>query len=124
MKILVFSLFAILLATSTELKAGGGKCNGGAAAAARKAYLEAKMELEARKAQREREREAILKYMTPIDTDKDNAISLKEFIVAKASAGSKEAFENADTNRDRYLSKLEVGKMIGVDKMTSTSKKR
>ena len=88
-------------------KRGGGKCG----KPSRASIAQAK-----RAAQREKEKEAVKEYLLTKDLNKDGSLSMDEFCAGEDSKSQAEkAFEQANKNGDRYLTKSEIGEMLGFD---------
>ncbi len=64
---------------------------------------------------RDKERDAVKGYLEGRDKNKDGSLTREEFIADEAdkeAAGAK--FDEANTNKDRSLSKGEIADMLGV----------
>ncbi|MES2996723.1 MAG: hypothetical protein V4733_07930 [Verrucomicrobiota bacterium] len=68
-----------------------------------------------RKEQREKETAAIKAFLAAKDTDNDKQISKQEFIANEADqAAATQKFDAANTNGDRFLTKREIKKVLGL----------
>ena len=130
LRIALLSISALLVLYPTDLHAGcgGGGCGfkrssgGGGGGYNHGAWLKQKKERADRRAERVLRLEILSEYMDPIDKNNDGSISLSEFIDAEGSSSAKERSDAANKNGDRYLTKSEVAKMIGLEEQLKNRK--
>lgn len=68
-------------------------------------------------AAKEKYRAALKSYMVARDKNHDNSLSKEEFLAAEADKGEAlKAYNQANTNGDRALTKTEIASMLGLDK--------
>ncbi len=69
------------------------------------------------KAAKEKYRIALKSYMEGRDKNHDNSLSREEFLAAETDKGTAlKAYNEANKNGDRALTKTEVAAMLGLDK--------
>lgn len=105
MKTITLLLIATLTLAATTLQSG----------AVEKKKTPKQLEREKINEAREKQRDAVKDVLEEKDANKDGSITREEFIADetdKVKAGEK--FDEANTNKDRSLSKGEIADMLGV----------
>lgn len=97
-------MFALLFTATAEAKKKKGKGKGG----------KANKEKVERAKKREAEKNAVNEVLDEKDTDNNNLLNMTEWLAGESNdGGATQEFIKGDKNRDRHLSRSEIGEMLG-----------
>lgn len=109
MKPIVYILTGMFLIVTAEAR------NNGLSPKAKEKIKQEEAQKKKDKEDREKKREAIDKLLEAKDTNHDGSLSLDEYTAKESDiAAATKKFDEFNKNHDRYLSKMEMGELLGL----------
>ena len=113
MKFFIYLMSALMLVATAEARGNGGK-NGNNKKVQEQAKQKEKEKKDAKDA-RDKKRNAIQKVLAAKDGNNDGSLTLDEYLSDEADKeAATKAFNEANKNGDRYLTKSEISDMLGL----------